>query len=65
MYAGHPSNELKIYFVWRTIYQHYMNQTLAGDQVRTVVMSSDNINENTCSFWDRYSILFSTDIASH
>ena len=49
MYAGHPSNELERYIVWRTFHQ-YMNQTSAEDQVRTVVMGSEDINENIRSF---------------
>ena len=42
-----------------------MNQTSAEDQVRTVVVGSDSINENNRSFYDRYRFLFSMDIASY
>ena len=42
-----------------------MKQMSAEIQVRTVVMGSGTINVNNRSFWDRYSFLFSMDIASH
>ena len=42
-----------------------MNQTSFKDQVRTVVMDSNNINDKIRSFYNWYRFLFSMDIPGH
>ena len=64
MYMGHPSNELERFIVWRNI-SSSMYEPSAEDQVRTVVMCSEDINDDIRSFSNRYRFLFSIDIARH